>query len=578
MSTDLAPAGLPIADPRTTARIGLGLLARRRRVLAATVALMLLGSACTLLVPPALGRLVDAVLDGAGFATLATTCAVLLGAGLVGALLEWWGGLLLVRCLQDALADLREQAFAVAVSLQAGTVEEAGSSDVVSRVTGDVEAVTGAVSGVLPRFLQAGFTIALTAVGLAALDPWLALAALLATPIQVVVTVRFLRRSHPLYTRLRREESVRGQAVIEAVTGADTVRAHGDQPAQLDRVAAPSRAAVATQLAATRERNRFNGGLNLAEYVGLAAVLVAGFHRAETAGLSIGAVTAGALFFHRLFGPIGSLLGSIDDLQQAQAGLGRLVGVLLAAEPATDDGAEIADARVTVRGVRFRYPGGSGRAVLDDVDLDVPAGRTVVLVGASGSGKSTLARLVAGLATPTRGTIEVGGVPADRARSGGRPAVLLVTQEGHLFTGSVADNLLLARPGAGAAELATALAAVGLGPAELPEGPATVLGRDVDHALVQQLALARVLLADPPVVVLDEATAEAALGTALDAALAAVTRGRTAIVVAHRLAQAREADEVVVLDDGVVLERGTPEALVAVPDGAFARLWQAWAR
>jgi ATP-binding cassette subfamily C protein len=352
------------------------------------------------------------------------------------------------------------------------------------------------------------------------------------------------------------------------------VRAHDRAQQHLDLISRRSLDAVATQLRQTRVRTRFFGGLNTAEFLGLAAVLAIGFWRVDTGAVTVGAVTAAALFFHRLFGPIGELLTSIDDLQRAQAGLERLVGVLQVARP-TDEGQEIADAGVAIRGLGFSYPGQDGsRRALEGVDLDLSPGSTTVLVGASGSGKSTLARVVAGALASGAGSVRIGGVTADAARSGSRPAVLLATQEAHLFTGSVAENLRLARPSASDEELRAALEAVG---ADWAGDLDALPGTSLDEARIQQIALARVLLADPPVVVLDEATAEAGSEGTLDRAVAAVVAGRTALVVAHRLSHAEQADLVVVLEDGRIVESGRHAELVR-GEGPFARLWEAWHR
>lgn len=569
---------LSVADARTTLRTTLRLLGRRRGILLATTALLLAGAAAALVIPPALGRIVDLVITGRGPDHIALVCLVVLLAGFVAAAASWWGGRLLVASLQGALAELREDVFHAAIGLEAGAVEGAGSSDVVSRVTGDVEAVTDAVSGVLPRVVGALFTIVLTAVGLAALDPWLAAAALLAVPLQTLSALRFLRSSRPLYVRMRHQEADRGQALIETVAGAATVRAHDLAEGRLHLISQRSLEAVATQLRQATVRNRFFGGLNTAEFIGLAAVLAAGYGRVDSGELSVGAVTAAALFFHRLFGPIGDLLTSIDDLQRAQAGLERLVGVLQVASPILA-GREITDASIEIDALVHSYPGQAGtRRALDGVDLHLPAGSTTVLVGASGSGKSTLARLVAGTLTPDSGDARIGGVKTASARSGSRPAVLLVTQEAHLFTGSVADNLRLASPEATDLELTAALEAVGAHwatGANTTSCPASVPSADLDEARIQQIALARVLLADPPVVVLDEATAEAGSDGTLDRAVAAAVAGRTALVVAHRLLHAQHADLVVVMENGRVVESGRHAELVQ-GDGPFSRLWSAW--
>ncbi|MDQ1105187.1 ABC transporter ATP-binding protein [Nocardioides zeae] len=569
---------LPVASARETARVVGRLLDRRRARLVATVLLLLLASATALAVPRLLGEVVDAVARSAPTTELAVLGGAVAAAGGVAAALGLAGGRILVACLQEVVAELRENVVAAAIALDAGTVESAGSGDVVSRVTRDVEAVTEAASDVLPQFVRAGFTIALTLVGLAVLDPWLVLAALTAAPLQAGTTRWFVRRSRPLYERLRREESSRGQAIIETVDGAATVQAHGRQQQHLATIAERSLRAVETGRDATRVRNRFFAGLNTAEFLGLAAVLAVGFWRADAGALTVGGVTAGALYFHRLFGPVGSLLESIDDLQRASVGLERLVGIIGPGPSTRSPGpsAVVRDAAVEVCGLSLAY--GAGPDVLRDVTLRIAPGTTTVLVGASGSGKSTLARAVAGLLPVERGEVLVGGVPAARARRpDGRPAVLLVTQEVHLFTGTVADDVRLGRPAATDAEVRGALDRVGAAWVhDLPDGVATVLGPDTDEGRAQQVALARALLADPPVLVLDEATAYAGgRGAGLDDAVDALRRGRTTLVVAHRLATTLHADTVVVLADGRIVEQGTHAELVA-RGGAFAALWEAW--
>lgn len=572
---------LPEATVRQTGRVVAELLRPRLGALSLVVACLTLGSAAALAVPALQGRLVDDVIDGRGLDRLALTVGGVVAAGVVAALLVLWGGRLLVRTLQDVLATLREDVLDAAVHLDPGAVESAGSSDVVSRVTGDVESVTTAVTEVLPRTTQALFTLVVTALGFAVLDPWLALAALVALPVQVLSGAVFLRRSRPLYVRQQRMDAERGQALIETVNGASTVRAHGQGANRLRLVAERSLASVEIGRAATKVRNVFNGGLNVAEFLGLAAVLCVGFWRVDAGVLSVGAATAGALFFQRIFAPVSVLLASIDDLQRAEVGLARLVGVLGVGGDGVGaaGGADGTDGTVQITDVHFRYGGdqrsgtvsGTG---LDGITLSVPDGARVVLVGASGSGKSTLARLISGELRPDQGRMSVGGVDAHRATTAsGRPAAVLVTQEVHQFTGTVADNLRLASPTATDAELTEALTAVGVN-TDVPLTSADTL----DEATVQQLALARVLLADPPVVVLDEATAHAGTGEGagrLDAAVDTVAAGRTAIIVAHHLSQAQTADLVVVLEDGRVVESGTHTDLVE-RGGRYSRLWEAW--
>lgn len=568
---------LPTSTARQAAGLGMRLLWRQRGLLVATVALLLLGTATMLLIPPLLGAIVDTVIDGEPFSKILWLAGAIAAAGALAALLEAIGGVLLVRCLQRALATLREDVFEAVLALPLARVEQAGDADVISRVTNDVEAVTEAISGVIPMCTRALFTIVLTLVGMAFLDPWLALAALSAVPIQIFTTRVFLRRSRPLYARLRREEAERGRELVEAVAGAETVRAYGSADAHLDAIAQASDTAVRTQREAGKARNFFTAGLNGAEFVGLAAVLAVGFVRVAAVGLSVGAVTAGALYFHRLFNPIGELLGSMDDLQRALSGLQRLAGVVLAAPAfATPDDAstEIADGAVDILGASYRYGAEAPRDALRGVDLVIPQGATVALIGSSGSGKSTLARLIAGFDEPLGGEVRVGGVPAQFARSAGKPAALLVAQEVHLFSGSIADNARIASAHATDAEIAAALDAVGFDLTEIPDGLAGSLPPSISHREAQQLALARVLLADPAVVVLDEAGSQAGADPALAAAMRRVSEGRTAVVIAHHLDQVRGADTVVVLEDGRIVEHGAPDELLERPDGAFAKLWR----
>ncbi|MFF7256060.1 ABC transporter ATP-binding protein [Streptomyces microflavus] len=579
--TDTPVATLPVADARRTRAEILRRLRAHRRRLGAALLTLLGGTAATLATPPVLGGIVDAVADGAGRGRVLTLGIALVAATAVGAVLAYAGGRMLVALVQEVLAGLREDVFETAVHLPVNTLESSGSSDVVSRVTRDVEAVSEAASDVLPEVTNASFTIGLSLVGLAVLDLRLALAGLLCLPVHVYATRQFLRRSHRVYGDIRRLESARGQSVIEAVRGAESIRAYRTQDHHLDDLAERSVRAIERQRDGVGLRNRFTGLLNAAEFLGLAAVLVTGFALFGSGAVTLGAATAAALYFHRLFGPVGALLGSLDDIQRATVGLSRLVGItdldrhhVRHEEPAQGSGRR---PDIDVKGVSYAYDG--GRPALREVSLHVPAGTSLALVGASGSGKSTLARLVAGIGTPDRGSVTVGRAEAPDAP----PARYLVTQEVHLFGGTLADNLRLARPDATDEQLRHALREAGAGWAlDLDAGLDTVLGAGgspLDDGSVQHLALARVLLADPPVVVLDEATAESGPQTRalLQGALARVTAGRTSVVVAHRLEQARQADRVLVLRGGEVAEQGTHDELLAA-GGEYAALWTAYHR
>ncbi|MFJ9685199.1 ABC transporter ATP-binding protein [Streptomyces bacillaris] len=625
------PAGgarLPTATPRETARTTLRLLARHRLRLAATVLVLLAATASALAVPALLGTMVDAVADGRPWSALLAPAGGIVAATAAGVGLGWWGQLLLARTAQHTLAGLREDVFATAVAQPSAVLERAGSGDLVSRVAGDAEAVNTVIGRVLPAFVGALFTIALTLVGIGMIDPRFALAVLLATPVQYVALRRFLARSGPVYRSVREAEAARGQQLIETLAGADTVTALRDQPRHRAAVAATSERAIGHELRAVRLRTTFYGLLNLAEFIGLAAVLAVGYHLVGAGAVTLGAATAAALYFHQLFGPIGVLLSNVDELQNAGAGLARLVGVLTLPAPApapeaeAEAGAETGQGprgpsapaggparagrptpaeritptgrptpagqptlpgRLTLENVSYGYA--PGRHTLHGVTLTVEPGETVAVVGASGAGKTTLAKIAAGVLAPDTGRVLLDGTPLDRLPTAElRRRAVLVSQEVHVFDGTVAEDLRLFAPGATDAGIRAAADRLGATPwlDALPHGLDTrvgAAGEPLTAARAQHLALLRLALAAPAVALLDEATAEAGTADAdlLEHAATAALTGRTGLVIAHRLGQAARADRVVVMDAGRIVELGT-HAELAAAGGPYARLWASWTR
>jgi ATP-binding cassette subfamily C protein len=570
---------LPVATgARVRAEVA-ALLRPRRAAAALALAALVGGAAVSLLTAPLLGRIVDLVTSGQPAASVHGPVLALVGVALGQGLLAVLGVVLVIRVGEDMLATLRERFITRVLDLSLDRIERAGSGDLTSRVSADVALVSEAVRDAVPQFARSMLLIGLTLVGLAVLDWRFTVAALLASPVQVLTARWYLRRSAPLYRAQRETGGAQQQQLLDTVGGAATVRAFRLGADHAVRVARRSDEVVAASVRVVRLQTGFFGRLNIAEYVGAAAVLITGFFLVRSGTATVGTASAAALYFINLFGPVNSALFQLDTVQSSGAALARLVGVLdTSASPAPTRSAAPVDGSVKLSQVRHAYP--DGPEVLHDIHLEVAAGSRIALVGATGAGKSTLAKLVSGVHRPTAGTVHIGGVEPDAALA--RSSVALVTQEVHVFAGPLADDLRLARPSATEDELRDALRTVGAldWALALPDGLDTVVGTG-GHMLTvvqsQQLALARLVLADPPVAVLDEATAEAgSAGARLldDAALRALD-GRTGLMVAHRLTQAATADLVVVLDRGRIVEQGTHDELVAA-GGTYAHLWAAW--
>lgn len=574
---------LPTATPARTWAAVRELLHPHKALAAGGAAVMVAATAVGLLTQPLLGHIVDLVTDRRPAGALTLPVVLLALVAVAQGVATAFGMSLVSRLGETVLAELRERFVERALSLPLDRLERAGSGDLNARVTRDVSRVAEAVRTALPELIRSGLSIVLTLAALAVLDWRFLLAALLAVPVQAHTARWYVRNATPLYAKERIATGAQQQQLLDTIGGAATVRAYRAEARHTARVTERSDEAVGLTLRGVQLVLRFYSRLHVAEYTGLAAVLVTGFLLVRGGSASIGTATAAALYFHSLFGPVNTALVLLDDAQSATAALARLVGVVdepapaaATAEREAPEGVAGAPA-VTVEGVGHAYV--PGRPVLTDVDLVLRPKERVALVGASGAGKTTLAKIVVGIHRPSSGRVDVGGAePSETGRT-----VALVTQEVHVFSGPLAEDLRLARPDATDEELCEALERVGaLGWARaLPEGLETVVGEG-GHRLTadrsQQLALARLVLADPPVAVLDEATAEAGSSGAglLEEAAERALEGRTALVVAHRLSQAASADRVVVMEDGRVAESGTHDELRAA-GGPYAALWRAWA-
>ena len=568
-----APA-LPVATSREVWQTCRGLL-RRRAGLAILVAIaFVIAAAAGLVLPTALGQIVDLATAadstdadvwrlGGWMAAGAVVAAIATGAGAIGA----------ASLVEQLLADLRERMVSRALRLPRRVVERVGTGDLTSRASDDVAQVAMGLPKAIPTVAAAGFTLVLTAIALTTLNPWFAVVIVTVVPIQVLSLRSYLRHAPPLYVAERAALGVRAHHVLAALRGLPTVQAFRLGALHAARIGTASWDVARLSLRARAVLNTFFARLNMAELVGMATILVVAFVLVGRDALTVGGATTAMLLFLQLFGPMMGVLLLIDDLQSALASLGRIVGVVRMQTREDDQRERGCQDPVAVSGVRFGY---DEHPVLHSVDLEVRPGERVAVVGTSGAGKSTLAALVAGVHAPWSGQVQA----SDAARS----RTVLISQEVHVFAGTVRENITLARPEADDVTIQAALEAVGGAAviAALPAGLDTEVGphaHTLTVAQAQLVALARAHLADPALVLLDEATAEAgsAHGAMLDRAAEAVMAGRAALIIAHRLDQAVRADRVIVMADGRVVEQGTHTDLVEAGH-TYAGLWSAWQR
>ena len=596
-------------DPVTSLRLA----ARSRRLLGsllrphlwpvlAAVMLLVTGQVALLAGPLLIARAIDsgipAALDGRP-APLAWYAAWYAGAGLADAGILMLFVRLSGRIGQDVLLDLRHRVFAHVQRLSLSFHERYTSGRVISRLTSDVDSLQDMLESGLDGF----FTSALSLVGIAAvllvLDAPLGLVVLAGFVPLLLMARWYLRASQRAYRGTRTRVARVIVHLVESMNGVRAVQAFRRErrnEAILDGINDAYADANRTTLVLIA---RFNAVVRLVGNVSIAAVLLYGGLRVIGGTLQLGVLTAFVLYLRRFYDPLDRLVMFADSYSAAAAALEKISGVLeerpTVLDPAHPESLLHPESpvhpvslgaprgEVEFDGVRFGY--GSGAEVLPRLDLVVPAGQTVALVGATGAGKSTLAKLLARFYDPRRGAVRLDGVNLRSVLDAElRRAVVMVTQESFLFSGSVADNIALGRPGATRDEIVGAARAVGAHEfvTALPEGYDTDVrkrGARLSGGQRQLVAFARALLADPAVLVLDEATSSLDIPSerAVQAALETVLADRTALIIAHRLSTVLIADRVLVLADGVVVEDGTPEDLI-VGRGAFADLHTAWRR
>ncbi|MEO7981306.1 MAG: ABC transporter ATP-binding protein, partial [Sporichthyaceae bacterium] len=562
-------ATLPVATAvqvRAQARL---LLASYKRPLLGMLLLNGLAALAALAGPRLLGDIVESVRRDTT-TTHIDRLAMLLAAALVAqTAFTWWARRSAFVLGETVFATLRERYLERVLGLPLSAVERAGTGDLVTRSTGDVEALARTVRFAVPEVLVAALTVLMTAVAAFLTAPLVALPLLAGAPLIVVGTRWYLRRAPEGYLAERECYSAFNGSLAETVDGARTVESLGLGRSRISRIEDDLADAYAAECYTLRLRTFFFPTMELAYAIPVTLSLLWGGWLVSNGNASLAEVTTITLYAVQMVDPVDRLVSWLDEVQVGATALARILGVELVPDDRAESDVVPADEHVRVEDVRFAYRG--DRDVLHGIDLDLRPGERLAVVGPSGAGKSTLGRLLAGIHPPRTGSVTVGQVPlVDLPLDDLRGHVVLVTQEHHVFVGSVAENLLLARPDADEGELRSALRAVDAldWVLALPDGLATEVGsggRPVTPAQAQQLALARLVLADPHTLVLDEATSllDPRAARHLERSLAAVLHGRTVVAIAHRLHTAHDADRVAVVEDGLVSELGSHDELIA---------------
>ncbi|MGW7468131.1 ABC transporter ATP-binding protein [Streptomyces xantholiticus] len=572
---------LPVGTPATVRAYVGELLRRHRRAFVILIAVNTVAVVASMAGPWLLGSLVEKAADGARDLHLERTAALFAGALVVQAffvrLVRLRGAMLGERML----ADLREDFLVRSVGLPPGVLERAGTGDLLSRITTDVDRLANAMREAVPQLTIGVFWIVLLLGGLTVTAPPLAPAVLVAVPLLVAGCRWYFKRAPSAYRSEAAGYAAVAAVLAETVDAGRTVESHrlgGRRVALSDR---RIKEWTAWERYTLYLRSVLFPVINLTHATVLTSVLMIGGVFVLQGWIGIGQLTTGALIAQMMVDPVNLILRWYDELQVAQVSLARLVGVREIEPEGGDDRVRPDGRDVRADEVHFGYR--EGVDVLHRVSMDVPPGTRLALVGPSGAGKSTLGRLLAGIYAPrtghvTLGAAELSRMPAERVRE----HVALVNQEHHVFVGSLRDNLLLARSSAEDAELWAALGAVDADgwARAMDDGLDTEVGSGglaLSPAQAQQIALARLVLADPHTLVLDEATSllDPRAARHLERSLSRVLDGRTVVAIAHRLHTAHDADVIAVVENGRISELGSHDELVKA-EGAYAALWRSW--
>jgi ATP-binding cassette, subfamily B, bacterial len=575
------------ADAR---RLLADLIRPHKRAIAWVLLAVLLQVAATMAAPWLIGVAIDTSLPAATKGHYNSLIAVTVALVLCALISGWLRSVFVLRSGkigQDVLFDLRRRGYDHIQALSVSFHERFTSGRVISRLTSDVDTLTELLDSGLDGLLTAMFNIAAITVLLLILDLPLALIAL-ASLIPLWFLYRwFSARASIAFRRTRETVATLIVNIVETFNGIRAVQAFRREKRNDGIFAVLNDDYREANRAAFKLHAVFIPGTALIGNTATVAVLLVGGYRVADGGLALGVLTAFLLYLRQFYDPMEDVAIFYNSLQSASAALEKIATVLAEA-PSVPEPEVPTRLPQPVRGalsfeaVRFAYS--AGRPVLHELSLEIPAGQTVALVGATGAGKTTIAKLISRFYDPTSGAVRLDGVDLrDLAETELRRATVMITQDGFLFSGSVADNIGFGRPGASRDEIVAAARAVGAHEfiTLLPEGYDTDVrkrGGRLSAGQRQLVAFARAFLADPAVLILDEATSSLDVPTerAVQRALYTVLAERTALIIAHRLSTVEIADRVLVLADGRVIEDGTPETLIESGQGQFAALHESW--
>lgn len=571
----------PVASGAQVRRTTGALTARHGRVLVVTTALFLAATGCSLIGPWLLNRIIDDSVAGTTSGHIAVLAGTMLTFLLLRACFTFAANRSAVRLGEVVFAELREGFIGAVLRLPLSTVESCGTGDLLTRTTRDVDQVSRIIQFGIPQILASLLTIVVTVVACVLTGPLLSLSIFVAVPLLLVASRWYLRRSAPAYRAVSEAYSALNQVVAANTEGARTIDALRLGPTRRRAVDDAIHGAYTTSRRTLFLRTVLFPVTNFAFSVPVAVTLLWGEWLVSRGLATAGAVAAVCLYVLQLASPVEELINWLDAVQSGNMSLARLVGVgYVPSDRTPTDRAPEGDA-IELSGVTYAYR--PRQPVLHEVSLSLVPGERLAVVGESGSGKSTLARLIAGITSPVEGTVTIGGMPiADRPLPELRREVALLTQEHHIFFGSIAENVRLARPQATDEQVLRALSAIGAHEwvLRLPEGTHTQVGsgaRQLTPTEAQQIALARLVLLDPKTLVLDEATAmlDSNAARTLERSMAVVMTSRTVVAITHRLHTTHDADRIALMVDGRIAELGTHDALLA-RRGHYAELWRAW--